>query len=239
MSKYLDLYNEVVERLSKEPELQQYKFLKSTEVFKLKTNDGWYEITVLKYFEESWKMVSVGSLEVTTDFLCICTIALRKFNLAMKWFEPFVQMEKREYQQLTNLNVCPEQLGLDRNYYFSLDKSNFETEYRRLHHCISMLVKTVMTEYHSITQYYEKKVKPILQTPPDPNGRGIVWVFEYMFLSRLIDPINYEKIKSIFCNHIQSLKRNREPNYENYEHLIQEIIEALEREADIARKKRN
>ncbi len=235
-----ELLAEIVEKLSDEPFMEGFKYLKSKRAFKLKTTDGWYMIDLFPSRVPSWQVVSTSDKEVMTDILSIEPIASRRFNLIMDWlYKLLVKHGIDRTNDCASAWCKAKEHGYDSDYLFGLDKCNFEQEYNRLRTCISGLARSITTEYITLEQLYKKTVYPFFKQDPDPYKNGFDWVFEDLYLSRLVDIDNYNNLKKIMMRHLDELKKRGEPNYIKAEHLIPEIIEALEREADIARKKLN
>ena len=237
MSDYLEVYETIIERLKHESFLSEFQFKKSYEAFKRVDKYGWFEVGLYKSKIPSWWMKANDGYQVTTDFLLIEPTSRRRFNILSDWFSPFSLLDKKERTRVAHAYIDSSELDFDHDFVFSLDLSNYETEYNRLQNSVKTLTLRIVNDYSNLKQYYLNNIHPLFETPPNKYAHGVTWVFDYLFVTRLLYPEKYSELKDVLFQHLEALKERKEPNYEEYEPQIPEIISTLEREADKLRPK--
>ena len=231
-----EMFNLIVERLSKEEFLKDFKFLKTYSGFKLKTRHGFLGLILESHRCPSWQMKSLNGDAVTSDFCIVepfvgCQHEIKNYGHVDKWLDPFFPGIASHGS--INLVIDPTDVGTYYGYNFSLAKENFEAEYNLLRRCAERMLNHFYENYSDLRAFYEKKVKLFLgEFDIKLYQHGTGWVFRYMFITKLVAPDDYSKMKENLMWVLNDLKERKEANFDKYEYRIPEMIEALEREAD-------
>ena len=77
---------------------------------------------------------------------------------------------------------------------------------------------------------YNYLVSPVIAGEKELPNIGADWVFEYLYLTRIVDEKNYGRVKQLILNRIDEMNGRGEPNIERYYKDISKILEYLENE---------
>jgi len=62
---------------------------------------------------------------------------------------------------------------------------------------------------------------------------GADWAFEYLTLTRIISPKDYEIVKDVIIKQIEWMNKRQEPNIVEYYPRLEEIIDSMEQQFPI------
>lgn len=215
----------IIERIAAEliaiPELEDYKWLKSKNQFKLKTDFGNFRLDL-----ENWV-----SFDVERDEACV-TIRPQFFvrhDSLHAWFEEFSFKSKSDQRNTWTVGYSPSMIGLENECNFLRNCADFESDIKSLKLVIGELHKEIIS-YAELNRVFEGRIKEMIN---DLNFKfpksGIEWAFEALILTKNFAPNDYSTFKPRIMNHIEKLHEAEEPNLREYYDRLDLIIDKLEK----------
>ena len=80
---------------------------------------------------------------------------------------------------------------------------------------------------------YDRRIVPILEGKQQLPDIGADWAFEYLTLTRIISPKDYEIVKAVIIKQIEWMNKRQEPNIVEYYPRLEEIIDSMEQQFPI------
>lgn len=122
---------------------------------------------------------------------------------------------------------------LERQDKFIFTESTIDTEYCKLCDTIKECAEIVFSHYANLQNMYDRRIVPILEGKQQLPDIGADWAFEYLTLTRIISPKDYEIVKDVIIKQIEWMNKRQEPNIVEYYPRLEEIIDSMEQQFPI------
>ena len=212
----MNVYERIVELLKEEPLLKDFKYVKSKYAFIKVDGEIRYKLDLVHRF----------TFNLFMDIQPSCD---GRYDIVQRWYEKFSRISLRDLRDHFTIGVysVPCQFGMQDEYAFRYDESDFEEVYGKMIVVIRKMLENIMTTFRTLEDYYRLVVKPVLTGGKMPNN-GAEWVFNYLTAALLVDPANYEEVKRVIMEHVAMLTERDEPNIMWYDGKWDEIFAYLE-----------
>lgn len=91
----------------------------------------------------------------------------------------------------------------------------------------------MFSHYANLQNMYDRRIVPILEGKQQLPDIGADWAFEYLTLTRIISPKDYEIVKDVIIKQIEWMNKRQEPNIVEYYPRLEEIIDSMEQQFPI------
>lgn len=91
----------------------------------------------------------------------------------------------------------------------------------------------MFSHYANLQNMYDRRIVPILEGKQQLPDIGADWAFEYLTLTRIISPKDYEIVKAVIIKQIEWMNKRQEPNIVEYYPRLEEIIDSMEQQFPI------
>lgn len=211
------IFTYIIERLKSEDFLMDFKFRKRDNCF------IWHENGIGSMIElDHW---------IRDNMLTIYPIYIVRFDILKKWFEAYSFKTLRD--QRDNPSVGFSGNMLERQDKFIFTESTIDTEYCKLCDTIKECAEIVFSHYANLQNMYDRRIVPILEGKQQLPDIGADWAFEYLTLTRIISPKDYEIVKDVIIKQIEWMNKRQEPNIVEYYPRLEEIIDSMEQQFPI------
>lgn len=211
--------------------------LSSIDFFKYyKWNKGWKML--IEKSENTVKSIEFRLFQSVSDerddifsFALTVTITIR-FKILHEWFEEFYQGSSiRDYKKksIKFKNVFTH--GDGGYLYFHSDGKNLKSTLLKAKNRIFDESTSFFESFKSLEDTYNNLIEPILERPEILKKKlnsGTPWIFEYLALTKIVEPSEYEALKKILGKHLKELYEDEEINALDYYPIYNKAIEKLE-----------
>jgi len=218
------LINDIVENLSSTSYFKGYKYRKKDSRFINRTSDG-FDAIELQYWDGF-------DLKRDSRALVVKPLYLKRFDVLHKWFEKYSFKSLVDQRSGYSIGFEGNMIGKDSDFYFLLDRLDFEKDFTKFKDEIIANSQSIFTKYATLEDLYYQEVYPILQGDKGLPNVGADWVFEYLKLCKLIDPINYIKLKELVLKQVEVMYKRGEPNISEYYSNLMKILVVIENEGE-------
>ena len=211
--------DKILKDLSKHDYFLGFKFRKRDCSF-IKKNKNESEIIELQY----WK-----GYDLSRDYqsIVIKPLHLKRFNILHKWFEKFSFKSIQDQRDNYSISFDGRMLNSKEEFHFLLNGKDYNDDFQLL---ITNLIKDseyVFDKYKEINSLYEHFVLPVFNETKELPINGADWIFEYLTLTKIIEPHRFESLYKILKRHTFEMYKNQEPNLIEYYEQFDEIIDSL------------
>lgn len=217
------LINDIVENLSLIPYFKEYKYRKKDCSFINRTSDG-FDAIELQYWDGF-------DLKRDSRALVVKPLYLKRFDVLHKWFEKYSFKSLTDQRNSYSVGFDGEMIGGNSEFYFQLDRLNYDKDFIKFKDEVIANSQSVFTKYATPKDLYSYEIFPILQGNRDLPDVGADWVFEYLKLCKLIDPMNYNKLKDLILKQVEVMYKRGEPNILEYYSNLTHILLVIENQA--------
>lgn len=213
-----NLLTTIIEQLQKDPFFAQFKFRKSDYTLIYRYKGGFNGVC----FERNFGPFGIGHLFVRP------IIGIR-YDIIVKWFEKFSFRSLSDQRSVYTFVCIANKLGLDGEFYFQHDGSNYDSEFNRLYYLLKKSFCHLYEHYSSLQRAYNTVIPDVLNGKMIHLGGGANWIFENLALCKIVSPENYPKCKEELLKNIEWRKNwpYPDPNILRYPNL-NEIFAYLE-----------
>lgn len=215
-----NLFNEVLANLLSEQYFSVFTYRKR-DCCLLKTNELGFEAIELQYWE---------GFDLTSGkkSLVIKPLYLKRFNVLHKWFEKFSFKSKVDQRDNYSIGFDGGMLKEQNLFYFALDKTDFQNETETFTNEIIRISTYVFNKFLTLEDLFEYQINPLLNHSAKLPDVGADWVFEFLTLCKIVEPLRYSILKEIILKQIELMYNRNEPNIIEYYPKFKEITEYLE-----------
>lgn len=153
---------------------------------------------------------------------------LKRFDVLHQWFEKFSFKTKSDQRDNYSIGFDGSMLEKQNEFYFLLDKDDRQKDIERLKKEIITNSTNIFNKFGNLKALYEYQINPILNHQMKLPDVGADWVFEYLTLSKIVQPGKYLNLKDIISKQVQLMNGKNEPNIIEYYPRFKEITEYLE-----------
>lgn len=214
------LLHDLIERLRCEPYFQDFSFRKRDNTL-IKSIPGGYEAIEFQFW-------SGYDLAADCEAFVIRPLYLKRFDVLHEWFEKFSFKSIRDQRDSYTVGFDGEMLNSVNEFYFWPDKLNYESEFNKLKSVLIANAETVFTQFATLQQLYSYTIIPILDFTKELPNSGADWAFEYLKLTKMVDPDNYPLLKQLILKRVDEMNLKREPNIIEYHDKLGMIISEIE-----------
>ncbi len=215
------LTEQLANYLLEDERFTNFKLRKSDSTIINKQSTGYEKVELQNWIDTSY---STGKSE-----LVIHPVYLKRFHVLHKWFEKFSFKAISDQRDAYTIGFDGLMLGKKNEYHFSttddvsVDWESFRTD-------VVTNATYVFNKFNSLEDLYNYLVSPVIAGEKELPNIGADWVFEYLYLTRIVDEKNYGRVKQLILNRIDEMNGRGEPNIERYYKDISKILEYLENE---------
>ena len=220
------IFERLVDDLSKEPFMAEFKYLKSKSRFVLQKGDVRNTIAFTRWVN------GLGFLIVTPEYEV-------RYESITKWIEKFSYKHASYLKYDYNVGYVGNMLNMIRDFKLELDGANYRALYPVIRDTIKYCASYVFTRYDSLEHYFEYDVLPKITGEEALPKDGADWILEYLAACKLVAPQMYPEFKRKIVAHIDEMylyvngRKIREGNVAKYDGRWDEIFDYLEN-TDIA-----
>lgn len=210
---------DILPRLQNEEYFSSFKFLKSKNTFRQKTEFGFYDIQL--YLHKSYDLKREGQA------LEIHPIYGVRFDITMKWFEKF--SFKSLSDQRNNPTVFTDGAGVNSfsKFYFLDSGQDFNSDFLNFRKAVTSISESYFSKYKTLNDYFLHDVLPILNREREMRDGGADWIFEYLTAVKLCDVERFDEMTAMLKNQIEFMRNRNEPNvteyYEKFDIIFKEL----------------
>ena len=162
------------------------------------------------------------------DEVVIYPIYCVRYDILHKWFEKFSFKTLKDQRNSSSKMISGGSMGLPTHFYFNLDGSNYEEEFKKLAEVSDRCTKWVTEHLYPMDKLFETVVLPYIKGEKEMPTGGADWIFIYLGACKLVAPELYPKFKSIMLEHVKWMYERKEPNVEHYYDHMDEILSYME-----------
>lgn len=151
-----------------------------------------------------------------------------RFNVLHNWFEPFYKgSQLSDYKNRCTFFESIMDRGDNGFVYFDVRGVGFENKLKEACEMIISKSKLFFSGHVSLEDVYKMHVFPIISQNVKLQDIGSTWIFEYLALTKIVDPEHFEKLLEVLHTHLQKLYTSHEPNAIDYFPVFHEAVEEL------------
>lgn len=216
----------MLERLKSESFFSDFKLKKSDKSLIRKFDWGWQRIRLDHY--------NSFDLERNELALEIKPIYSVRFNIYHKWFEKYSVIDLKDQRDRSTIGFSENMLGKSKyftGFLFLENRKDYELDYETMKNDILEHASYVFTRFQTLKDVYDYEIGDLLCGNLKRFNNGGDWIFENMFLARIVLPQNYLKVKEAILERFEAIYNNpytRSSHMEIYHSKASEIISYLE-----------
>ena len=156
-----------------------------------------------------------------------------RFDFLHKWFEKFSIMSLSDQRCMNSVGFEETMLGKPKTFfgfYFLESREDYEKDYEVLKKDVIEHASYVFNSFQTLNDLYEYEVQPVLDGEGKFPFAGVEWMFNYLFMARILHPEDYEHLKKLILQYADELRyrKHPEPNVLMYYDKIPEIMNYME-----------
>lgn len=215
----------MLERLKSESFFSDFKLKKSDKSLIRKFDWGWQRVILEHY--------NGFDLEREDLALEVRPIYGVRFNIYHKWFEEYSVIDLKDQRDRSTIGFSEEMLGKPKNFHYCFleNRNNYELDYEVMKNNILKDASSVFTRFQTLKDVYDYRIGDLLSGNLKRFNHGGDWIFEDLFLARIVSPQNYSKVKETILERFEAIYNNpytRSSHMEIYHSRASEIISYLE-----------
>lgn len=202
--------------------------------FKLKKSDK----SLIRKFDWGWQRIRLDhyngfDLERNELALEIRPMYDIRFNIYHRWFERFSVIDLKNQRDRYTIGFSEEMLGKPKNFHYCFleNRNDYERDYEIMKNNIIEHASSVFKRFQTLNDVYDYRISDLLKGNLMRFNHGGDWIFEDMFLARMVSPQNYLKVKEAILERFKAIYNNpytRSSHMEIYHSKASEIISYLE-----------
>lgn len=216
----------MLERLKSEELFSDFKLKKSDKSLIRKFDWGWQKIELDHYnsFDPVRKDLA---LEVKPSYDV-------RFNIYHKWFEKYSPIKLKDQRDRSTIGFNENMLGKSRyfrGFLFLENKVDYDFDYENMKNDILEHASYVFSHFQTLKDVYDYRIGDLLNGNLKRFSHGGDWIFEDLFLARIVSPRDYQDVKRIILERLETIYNNvytRSDHVEMYYNKAAEIIAYLE-----------
>ncbi len=213
-------FNQIVEELQGDFFFNEFKFRKKNNMFIKKDNNGFEAIEI-----QHWDGYD---LDRDSRALVIKPLYMKRFNVLHTWQDKFSFKSKTDQNNNYSIIFDGESFNKQEDYFFPADDSDFRQTLGVMKKDITNNASAFFDMFSSLKNLYNYLILPILDSKASLPDSGADWIFEYLILSKVVDPPRYSKLKSAILNQVEILNKRGEPNVTEYYPKLNDILLEIE-----------
>lgn len=212
--------------------------LKSEELFsdfKLRKSDK----SLVRKFDWGWQKIELdhynGFDPVRKDLaLEVKPIYSVRFNIYHKWFEKYSPINLKAQRDRSTIGFDEIMLGKSkyfRGFLFLENRMDYDFDYEKMKNDILVHASYVFSRYQTLKDVYDYRIGELLSGNLKRFSHGGDWIFEDLFLARIVSPQDYQDVKHVILERLEAIYGNlytRSDHVEMYYNKASEIIAYLE-----------
>lgn len=215
----------MLERLKSESFFSDFKLKKSDKSLIRKFDWGWQRV-ILDHYNSFDLERNDLALQVMPNYEI-------RFNILHKWFEKFSRRTLSDQRDTYSIGFNENMLGKSKHFLgflFLENRKDYELDYEVMKNDILEHASHVFNCFKTINDLYDYKVNDVLKGKKTFPTAGADWIFEDLFMTRIVNPEQYDYVKKLILEHVDKLRyrEHPEPNVTIYYDRIPEIISYLE-----------
>lgn len=211
---------QIVKALTCEPRFSEFKFRKRDSSLIRKISGG-FEIIEL----QNWAEQDIVSGKKA---LTIKPLYLKRFDILHQWFEPFSFKSLRDQRDNYSIGFDGAMLKKKNQFFFLLNEEDLEKDIDNFKDVVIDASETVFNKFSNLVDLYDYLIPPLLDKKKCPPNIGADWIFEYLSLTKIVNPSVYDGVKSIVLRQVEEMNNKGEPNVLEYYQRMDEILHHLE-----------
>lgn len=160
--------------------------------------------------------------------LLIKPLYLKRFDVLHKWFEPFSFKNLVDQRDNYSVGFDGSMLGRKDQFYFFSSEMNFEHDFILFRDELIVNAREVFKSFNNIEKLYNYFIIPVLEKKYDLPNVGADWIFEYLTVTKIVNPNVYTQVKKIILDRVDEMILKKEPNVMEYYPKIGHILKHLE-----------
>ena len=215
--------------------LERLKSEKSFSDFKLKKSDK----SLIRKFDWGWQKISFdhynGFDPDRKDLALVVKPSYNvRFNIYHKWFEKYSPINLKDQRERDTVGFDEVMLGKPKTFlgfYFLESREDYEEDYEVLKKDVIEHASYIFNRFQTLKDVYDYRIGELLSGNLRQFRHGSDWIFEDLFLARIVSPQNYQYVKRKILERLEAIYNNiytRSDYVEMYYAKASEIIAYLE-----------
>lgn len=216
----------ILEQLKSEKLFSDFKIRKSDKSLIRKFDWGWQKIE-LEYYNSFDPNRNDLALEVKPIYSV-------RFNIYHEWFEKYSLIDLKNQRNRYTIGFDENMLGESkyfRGFLFLENKEGYDLDYENMKNSILEHASYVFSRFQTLKEVYDYRIGDLLSGNFKRFSHGGDWIFEDLFLARIVSPQNYPKVKETILEQLETIYNNyytRSDHVEMYYAKASEIITYME-----------
>lgn len=214
------LFTEVLEHLLNENYFSTFSYRKRDCRF-IKNNELGFEAIEFQYWDGFDLLRNKRSLVIKPLYL-------KRFHILHTWFEKYSFKTKADQRDNFSIGFDGGMLNKKNEFHFLLDNTDFQKDFDFFSNEVIKTSDYVFCKIKTLQNLFEHQIIPLLKYQSKLPDVGADWIFEYLSLTRIVEPLHYVEIKEMILLHVETLYNKGELNIKEYYPKFTEITEYLE-----------